>query len=128
VVQTQTPKTPTPIQESPAATPQQPNGGKASEGNKTESKPVEQTKVETGLKLDAKLEGIKPTVDLFGARYLKEDSYVYKEANENSQRTWLLKKGTELTIIAPGPEGWHKVSDSEKRTGFVKQDVLISKP
>ena len=67
-------------------------------------------------------------MDLFGARYLKEDSYVYKEANVNSQRTWLLKKGTELTIVAPGPEGWHKVSDSAKRTGFVKQDVLISKP
>jgi hypothetical protein len=128
VVQTQTPKTPTPTQESPAAAPQQPDGGKLPEGNKAESKPAEQPKVETGLKPNTKLEGIKPPVDLFGARYLKEDSYVYKEANENSQRTWLLKKGTELTIIAPGPEGWHKVSDSEKRSGFVKQDVLISKP
>jgi curli production assembly/transport component CsgG len=128
VVQTQTPQTPTPAKESPAAAPQQSDGGKLPEGNKTESKPVEQPKVETGLKPNTKLEGIKPPVDLFGARYLKEDSYVYKEANENSQRTWLLKKGTELTIITPGPEGWHKVSDSEKRSGFVKQDVLISKP
>ena len=128
VVQTQTPQTPAPAKESPAPAPQQPDGGKASEGNKAESKPVEQPKVETGLKPNTKLEGIKPPVDLFGARYLKEDSYVYKEANVNSQRTWLLKKGTELTIVAPGPEGWHKVSDSAKRTGFVKQDVLISKP
>jgi len=128
VVQTQTPQTPTPAKESPAAAPQQPDGGKAPEGNKAESKPVEQPKVETGLTPNTKLEGIKPPVDLFGARYLKEDSYVYKEANENSQRTWLLKKGTELTIITPGPEGWHRVTDSEKRSGFVKQDVLISKP
>ena len=128
VVQTQTPQAPAPAKESPAPTPQQPDGGKLPEGNKAESKPVEQPKVETGLKPNTKLEGIKPPVDLFGARYLKEDSYVYKEANVNSQRTWLLKKGTELTIVAPGPEGWHKVSDSAKRTGFVKQDVLISKP
>ena len=128
VVQTQTPQTPTPAKESPAPAPQQPDGGKAPEGNKAESKPVEQPKVETGLKPNTKLEGIKPPVDLFGARYLKEDSYVYKEANENSQRTWLLKKGTELTIITPGPEGWHRVTDSEKRSGFVRQDVLINKP
>jgi curli production assembly/transport component CsgG len=127
VVQTQTPQTPTPAKESPAPAPQQPDGGKAPEGNKAESKPVEQPKVETGLKPNTKLEGIKPPVDLFGARYLKEDSYVYKEANENSQRTWLLKKGTELTIITPGPDGWHKVIDSEKRSGFVKQSVLVDK-
>jgi hypothetical protein len=128
VVQTQTPQTPTPAKESLAPAPQQPDGGKAPEGNKAESKPVEQPKVVTGLTPNTKLEGIKPPVDLFGARYLKEDSYVYKEANENSQRTWLLKKGTELTIITPGPEGWHRVTDSAKRSGFVKQDVLISKP
>jgi hypothetical protein len=128
VVQTQTSKTPAPTQESPAAAPQQSDGGKASEENKAESKPVEHPKIETGLKPNTKLEGIKPPADLFGARYLKEDSYVYKEANENSQRTWLLKKGTELTIVTPGPEGWHRVTDSAKRTGFVKQDVLISKP
>jgi curli production assembly/transport component CsgG len=128
VVQTQTPQTPAPAKESPAASPQQPNGGKAPEGNKAESKSVEQSKIETGLKPNSKLEGIKLPADLFGARYLKEDSYVYKEANENSQRTWLLKKGTELTIITPGPEGWHRVTDSAKRSGFVKQDVLISKP
>ena len=128
VVQTQTPQAPAPAKESPAPTPQQPDGGKLPEGNKAESKPVEQPKVETGLKPNTKLEGIKPPVDLFGVRYLKEDSYVYKEANENSQRTWLLKKGTELTVVTPGPEGWHKVTDSAKRSGFVKQDVLISKP
>jgi hypothetical protein len=89
---------------------------------------VKKEEPKADLKVTAMQTGVKPTVDLFGARYLKEDSYVYKEANEKSQRTWLLKKGTELTIIAPGPEGWHKVSDSAKRSGFVKQDVLINKP
>jgi curli production assembly/transport component CsgG len=68
------------------------------------------------------------SVDLFGTRLLKEDAYVYKEADEKSQRTWQLKRGTELTIISPGPEGWHLVRDAEKRKGFVKQDVLTNKP
>ena len=67
-------------------------------------------------------------VDLFGTRVLKEDAYVYKEADDKSQRTWQLKKGTELTIISSGPEGWHLVRDAEKRKGFVKQDVLTNKP
>ena len=100
---------------------------------KTEAVPsaspeVKKEEVGTELKITPMQTGLKPTVDLLGARYLKEDSYVYKEANEKSQRTWLLKKGTELIIITPGPEGWYKVSDSEKRSGFVKQDVLITKP
>jgi len=60
VVQTQTPQAPAPAKESPAPAPQQPDGGKAPEGNKAESKPAEQTKIETGLKPNTKLEGIKP--------------------------------------------------------------------
>ena len=86
---------------------------------KTEAVPSTSTEV--------KKEQPKESVDLFGTRLLKEDAYVYKEANEKSQRTWLLKKGTELTIISPGPEGWHLVRDAEKRKGFVKQDVLTNK-
>lgn len=66
---------------------------------------------------------------LFNPRYLKEDAFIYKEANDKSQRTWLLKKGTELTIQSPGPEGWHFVSDAGKRKGFVKVEMLsTSKP
>jgi curli production assembly/transport component CsgG len=67
---------------------------------------------------------IKPTVQLWSPRYLKEDSFVYKEPNEKSQRTWQLKKGTEFNIISPGPEGWHYVVDAEKRKGYVRTDVL----
>jgi len=90
-----------------------------------EVKVVEVKKEE--VKVEVKTKEVKAPIELFGARVLKEDSYVYKEANENSQRTWLLKKGTELNIVTPGPEGWHQVRDAEKRTGFVKQDVLINK-
>jgi hypothetical protein len=100
---------------------------------KTETVPsaspeVKKEEVGTELKIAPTQTGLKPPVDLFGARYLKEDSYVYKEANEKSQRTWLLKKGTELYIITPGPEGWHQVRDATKRSGFVKQEVLVNKP
>ena len=66
----------------------------------------------------------KTTTQLWSPRYLKEDSYVYKEPNEKSQRTWLLKKGTELNIISPGTGGWYYVVDAEKRKGYVKTDVL----
>ena len=86
---------------------------------KTEAVPSTATEV--------KKEQPKDPVDLFGTRVLKEDAYVYKEADDKSQRTWQLKKGTELTIISPGPEGWHLVRDAEKRKGFVKQDVLTNK-
>ena len=65
-----------------------------------------------------------PAVKLWNPRYLTQDSYVYKEANEKSQRTWQLKKGTELNIISPGPEGWYYVVDAEKRKGYVRSDVL----
>jgi curli production assembly/transport component CsgG len=76
---------------------------------------------------EVKKELPKGSVNLFGTRILKEDAYVYKEADDKSQRTWQLKKGAELTIISPGPEGWHLVRDAEQRKGFVKQDVLTNK-
>jgi curli biogenesis system outer membrane secretion channel CsgG len=77
---------------------------------------------------EVKKEEPKKPVALFDPRFLKQDSFIYKEANENSQRTWQFKKGTELKIITPGPEGWHYVSDSKNQKGFVKQDVLTDKP
>jgi curli production assembly/transport component CsgG len=86
-----------------------------------------QTKSNTQAVPSAAAEVKKDPVDLFGTRILKEDAYLYKEADDKSQRTWQLKKGTELNIISPGPEGWHLVRDAEKRKGFVKQDVLTNK-
>ena len=97
--------------------------------------PISETKPEVVLvpsvvpvaTTEVKKEQPKAPVDLFGKRILKEDAYLYKEADDKSQRTWQLKKGTELTIISPGPDGWHLVRDAEQRKGFVKQDVLTNK-
>ena len=69
-------------------------------------------------------DSVKANTQLWSPRYLTQDSYVYKEPNEKSQRTWQLKKGTEFNIISPGPEGWHYVTDAEKRKGYVRTDVL----
>jgi curli production assembly/transport component CsgG len=90
--------------------------------------PQTESETKTQAVPSATAEVKKDPVDLFGTRVLKEDAFVYKEADDKSQRTWQLKKGTELTIISPGPEGWHLVRDAEKRKGYVKQDVLTNKP
>jgi curli production assembly/transport component CsgG len=55
---------------------------------------------------------------------LREASYIYREPNESSQRTWMLKENTELTVI-PGRDGWVAVQDSAGRKGWVKSDRLI---
>jgi curli biogenesis system outer membrane secretion channel CsgG len=95
---------------------------------KTESPVVTEERTET--KIEPKIESltpveiVTPTVQLQYFRYLKQDSFVYKEPNEKSQRTWLLKKGTEFNTVSPGPEGWYYVVDAEKRKGYVRTDVL----
>jgi curli production assembly/transport component CsgG len=55
---------------------------------------------------------------------LREASYIYREPNESSQRTWMLKENTELTVT-PGLNGWVAVQDSAGRRGWVKSDRLI---
>jgi curli production assembly/transport component CsgG len=55
---------------------------------------------------------------------LREASYIYREPNESSQRTWMLKENTELTVT-PGPNDWVAVQDSAGRKGWVKSDRLI---
>jgi len=55
---------------------------------------------------------------------LREASYIYREPNESSQRTWMLKENTELTVT-PGQAGWVAVQDSAGRKGWVKSDRLI---
>ena len=100
-----------------------------------EPQPISETKPEAVLvprvvpvaPTAVKKEQPKEPTNLFGTRVLKEDAYLYKEADDKSQKTWQLKKGTELTIVSPGPDGWHSVRDAEKRKGFVKQDVLTNK-
>jgi curli production assembly/transport component CsgG len=55
---------------------------------------------------------------------LREASYIYKAPDEKSQRTWMLKENTELTVT-PGQDGWVAVQDSAGRKGWVKSDRLI---
>ena len=68
-----------------------------------------------------------PVEKLSGEMILKEASYIYKEPDLTSQKTWQFKKGALVTII--GQEGeWIEVRDSQKRRGFVKQEILANKP
>jgi len=55
---------------------------------------------------------------------LREASYIYREPDERSQRTWMLKENTELTVIS-NQNGWVAVQDSAGRRGWVKNDRLI---
>jgi curli production assembly/transport component CsgG len=55
---------------------------------------------------------------------LREASYIYREPNESSQRTWMLKENTELTVIS-SQNGWVVVQDRAGRKGWVKSDRLI---
>ena len=119
-----------------SATQVEPSIRKDNEGIKTKNKAKDQgpeidstATPKANLKPTASVQGLKPNVELFDSRYLTQDAFVYRESNEKSQRTWWLKKGTKLSIITPGPEGWHFVQDEEKRKGFVKADVLsLHKP
>lgn len=126
LVQSQTLQTPQRAPEPVSTIPVEPDSGKNIETNKIESKEIQQEpKAEADLKPVTSTTALIPNVDLFGPRYLTLDSFVYKEPNEKSQRTWLLKRGTKLTILSPGPEGWHFVKDDENRKGYVKSNVLL---
>jgi curli production assembly/transport component CsgG len=56
---------------------------------------------------------------------LREASYIYKMPDEKSQRTWMLKENTELTVT-PGQNDWVAVQDRDGRKGWVKSDRLIN--
>ena len=75
---------------------------------------------------EAKVEP-KP-VDLFGKRMLKEDSFLYAEEKETSQRKWQFKKGTVVSIKQLGSDGWIKAVDSEGRGGWIKIDAVQEIP
>jgi curli production assembly/transport component CsgG len=65
-------------------------------------------------------------VKISNTQYLKTDSYIFKEPNESAQKTWLLKKDTELSAVQAAGD-WVAVSDKQNRKGFVKKDVLVDK-
>ena len=59
--------------------------------------------------------------------YLAVDSYIYKEPNEKSQRTWLLKANTELKA-SPAEGDWATVVAGDGKRGFVKRTALTAVP
>jgi hypothetical protein len=135
LVQAQTPKTPTPIQESPAPAPQQSDGGKVLEGVQGKSEPVKEEvkpvnkKVDNELKVTDMQTGVKPTVTLFGEKVLKENSYLYAKESETSTKTWWVAKGSIMSIKQPGTEGWWKVvvKDGTSRGGWIQSNKLEDK-
>jgi hypothetical protein len=58
--------------------------------------------------------------------YLSEDSYIYKEPNEKSQRTWLLKAKTEMKVNSAEGD-WVAVVAGDGKRGFVKRSSLVAK-
>jgi curli production assembly/transport component CsgG len=147
LVQTQTPKAPTPIQESPAAAPQQSDDRKApagvegkSETIKEEVKPVSK-KADADLKVTDMQTGVKPTETkmatdasnasraLFGFKVLKENAFLYAEEKETSTKKWWFAKGTVMSIRQPGTEGWWRVmvADGSDRGGWVQSNKLEEK-
>lgn len=131
LVQPQTQQAPQRAPEPVPTTQVEPSNGKSIETSQR-VEPNSETKTVTPVvstPVTNQSEESKTTVQLWSPRYLIQDSYVYKEPNEKSQRTWLLKKGTEFNIVSPGPEGWFYVVDAEKRKGYVKTDMLsVHKP
>ena len=131
VVQTQTPQTPTPIQESPAAAPQQSNGGKVPEGVQGKSEPVKEerlvvTEMQTGVKSNETKMANDASRALFGVKVLKENSFLYAEEKETSTKKWWFAKGTVMSIRQPGTEGWWRVivADGTDRGGWIQSSKL----
>ncbi len=128
LVQTQTSQTPPAVEKPDSSAPVEP-GQRESNGGSQKDQPhkvePQSNVVPTQSEPVALVEQAEsPEVPTSG--YLKQDSFVYKEANENSQRTWLLKKGTEFTTVALGPLGWYFVVDAKKRKGYVRTEMLMS--
>jgi hypothetical protein len=92
----------------------------------SQAKPETKTEAVSSAPTEIKKE-VVPVEKLSGDMILKEASYIYKETDLTSQKTWQFKKGTLVTIIGQQGE-WIEIRDSEKRRGFVKKDVLVNKP
>lgn len=58
--------------------------------------------------------------------YLAVDSYIYKEPNEKSQRTWWFKADTELKV-SPAEGDWVAVVARDGKRGFVRRSSLVAK-
>ena len=114
----------TSAQRAPEVTPTPPQPSKpesTGESKAPEPKAESKQDVKPEIKVEPKAE---PKQELTGTVYLKEMRYIFKEPNENSQKTWQLAKGTEFTVVNTTGE-WVQVTNSEKRGGFVKREALV---
>jgi hypothetical protein len=88
---------------------------------KVEKKVEQEVKNKITPVVDEKKEESKP---LFGQRKLKEDSYLYIEADLKTTKKWMFKKGTVVDVRQLGSEGWLRVRDSELRGGWIRIEQL----
>jgi curli production assembly/transport component CsgG len=88
-----------------------------------QSQTKSETKTETVPAAAAEVKKAEPK-PLFGQRKLKEAEFIYKDPTDKSQKTWQFKKGTVVDIVQPGSEGWVRVTDSEKRGGWIRMEQL----
>jgi curli production assembly/transport component CsgG len=71
--------------------------------------------------------GVRGPPPQAGKLYLKETSFIYREKDERSQKTWQFVAGTELTLVTRENE-WIKVKDVQGRGGWVLQRVVQETP
>ena len=88
---------------------------------KVEKKVEQEVKNKITPVVNEKKEEAKP---LFGQRKLKEDSYLYIEADLKTTKKWMFKKGTVVDVRQLGSEGWLRVRDSELRGGWIRIEQL----
>ena len=131
VVPPQTPKEPAPAKEQSTSVPQQSDVGPGIKGNETTSsvidpigdRPTEEKIVIPEPKIESKL--TPQQMELFSPRLIKEDTYLFKDQDEKGVKKWLFKKGTRVTIRELGSDRWLRVTDTEFKGGWIKEDKLI---
>jgi hypothetical protein len=69
----------------------------------------------------------KPPIAISKKVYLKDISYIYKETNDRSQKTWQFIAGTELTAVAEDGQ-WLQVKDNQNRGGWVLKTAVSEIP
>jgi curli production assembly/transport component CsgG len=68
----------------------------------------------------------KEPVVLFGRRQVKENAFLHIDQDEKSTRKWWIAKGTEISVLQPGSEGWVRVKteDGTNRGGWIRLEKL----